>query len=146
MEAYMSKQSIKKEGLSVLIKKLDTVFSEFIRLRDCDDNGTVTCFVTGERVWWRDADAAHFIDRGIMTTRYDEINVHATTVDTNRFEDPYKHKEKYRRALISKYGMDEVHGLEKKSISLQKYVRSDLTWLIDHYSEKVKQLKKQKGL
>ncbi|HEY3405418.1 MAG TPA: recombination protein NinG [Ohtaekwangia sp.] len=142
----MIRTKSKPDSLSTLIKKLDTVFSEFIRLRDCDDKGTVTCFVTGERVWWRDSDAAHYIHRAAMTTRYDQMNVHATTKDTNQFEDPFQHEKKYREKMVSTYGLSTVTQLEQRGRELQKFMRHEILELIETYSEKVKQLKKQKGL
>lgn len=142
----MIRTKSKQDSLSTLIKKLDTVFSEFIRLRDCDDNGTVTCFVTGERVWWRDADAAHWIHRASMPTRFNEDNVHATTKDTNQFEDPYEHERKYTRAMLKQYGAFRLDVLRALAKGLQKYTRPEILSMIETYSEKVKQLKKQKHL
>lgn len=136
----------KQDSLSTLIKKLDTVFSEYIRLRDCDDNGTVTCFVTGERVWWRDADAAHWLGRSLMPVRFDERNVHATTKDTNQYEDPFEHGRKYDAAMKRHYQQCEVETLVLKSVSVQKFMRHEILELIETYTEKVKQLKKQKHL
>lgn len=136
----------KQKSLPVLIKELDTVFSQYIRLKECDNNGIVTCFVTGERVFWADADAAHFIPRANMATRFDEMNVHATTRDTNRYEDPYKHWEKYSIAIIRKYGKVGEAMLEAKRANLMKYSRVELDILISDYKEKVRQLRKDKGL
>lgn len=132
----------KLDSLSTLIKKMDDIFSDYIRLRDADNHGTVTCFITGERVWWRDADAAHFVGRSNMPTRYDEMNVHATTRDSNRF-DP-DHHTKYYLKMEEKYGWQVRQAIEQKGKSLMKFNRSDILEMMEEYSEKVAILKKQK--
>jgi hypothetical protein len=39
-----------------LINKLDTSFSEFIRLRDSDKNGVCKCITCGDFKHWQDCD------------------------------------------------------------------------------------------
>lgn len=134
----------KQKTLPGLIKELDTVFSQYIRLRDSDAGGTVTCFITGERIFWKDADAAHWIKRGNMSMRYNERNVHATTIESNRF-DP-DHDELYTRRMVDRYGIIGCGNLKMLSIGLQKFTRPELEEMISDYKEKVKQLRKDKGL
>jgi hypothetical protein len=134
----------KEKSLAILTKELDTVFSEFIRLRDADENGTVTCFVSGERIYWRDADAAHYHVRQHMGTRWDEMNVHACSVDSNRY-DP-DHHEKYEKKMVEKYTLHYVIILGWRSKSLLKPTRSDLEEMIEKYKSKVAELRKLKGL
>lgn len=137
------KTKTKEKTLSTLIKELDTVFSLFIRARDADNSGTVTCFVSKERVWWRDADAAHFVGRSKMPTRYNEMNVHACSKESNQY-DPDHHTKYYKR-------MDEFYGwrirqdLEALGNSLQKFTRPELEEMIIEYTEKTKEIRKSKG-
>ena len=130
--------------MSTLIKELDTVFSLYVKLRDCDSSGIVTCFVTGERIWYLDCDAAHFIPRAQMGTRWDEMNVHATSVDTNRFDD--NHFTDYWNALNKAYTWGQIKALQQRGRSLLKATRPELQDLIDLYKTKVAELRKQKGL
>lgn len=109
-----------------------------------DERGTITCFVTGERIHYKDSEAAHYVHRGNMATRWDEMNVHATTIESNRY-DP-KHQEQYREAMIFKYGLSQVQDIEARGKALLKWTRFELEEKIDFYREKVKELKKQKGL
>jgi hypothetical protein len=140
----MIKTRPQKKTTSQLIKELDEVFSLFVRLRDADRQGTVSCFVTGERIYYKDCDAAHFIDRAHMATRWDEMNVHAVTRDSNRY-DP-GHKEKYRTMMIVKYGLMKVAALDDKGRSLMKHTSHDLLGLIDLYKEEVKKLRALKKI
>jgi len=135
---------IKEKTLSNLIKELDLIFGTYIKLRDADGSGTVTCFVTGERVWWMDADAAHFMGRANMPTRYHEQNVHACTQDTNRYDSD--HMEKYAIAMLKKYGAEFSMRLAIESRKLQKFTRNEILDLIDLYTDKVKILRKEKGI
>jgi|SRR5688572_18769833 len=134
----------KTTSLPTLIKELDTVFSLFIRLRDADERGTVTCFVTGEKVWWKDSDAAHFIPRGIMPTRYNERNVHACTKESNQFDE--HHQAMYEKKMIEAYGHNFVIGLVMESRHLEKFMRHEIEEKIEHYKMQVSKLKKSKGL
>lgn len=36
--------------------KLDRIFSEYIRLRDADNNGYIRCISCGKIVFWKDTD------------------------------------------------------------------------------------------
>lgn len=132
--------------LSSLKNELDKVFSHYIKLRDANDQGTVTCFVTGEKVFWSDlnCEAMHYINRGNMATRWDEINVHAGTMQTNRFDND--HLVKYNNALYSRYPSKVVDDMLRRGRSLMKWTVPELQEKIFHYTERVKELRRQKGL
>jgi hypothetical protein len=140
----MIKTRPQKKTTSQLIKELDDVFSLFVRLRDSDSQGTVTGFITGERIWWRDCDAAHYCSRQHMATRYDEMNVHACSVDSNRYDQD--HLEKYGQALNKKYGWDEVLRLVNKSHQLTKFTAFELQEMIDRYKITVAELRRVKKI
>jgi hypothetical protein len=115
----------KTKTTSQLMKELDTVFSEFIRLRDCDHQGTVKCFVTGDKIWWKEADAAHWRPRQHMGTRWDERNVHACTPDSNRF-DP-NHLTDYDMAMIRNYSIETMSEIMDASKSIMKWTAAELS-------------------
>ena len=50
---------IKKPTRSKLVKKLDTVFSQYIRLKDSKD-GIGTCVTCGKQDHWKNLQAGHF--------------------------------------------------------------------------------------
>lgn len=62
---------------ATLVKKLDKVFSQYIRLRDALPNGTFRCISCGRIKPFEQADAGHFHSRRHMSTRFDELNVSA---------------------------------------------------------------------
>ncbi|MDD3404947.1 MAG: recombination protein NinG [Paludibacteraceae bacterium] len=59
------------------IKQLDCIFSEYIRLRDANRGGYVSCISCGARISWKNSDAGHYVPRGNMSLRFDEKNVNA---------------------------------------------------------------------
>lgn len=139
----MIKTRPQKKTTSQLIAELDTVFSQYCRLRDADKQGIVTCFVTGERIYFKDCDAAHFIDRAHMATRWDEMNVHACSRDSNRYDQD--HKSKYKLAMIRKYGNLAVVKLEHLGHSLMKFTSAELLEKLVYYRlecEELRALKK----
>lgn len=77
----------KPEKLSTLIKKLDKVFSQFIRLRDTDENGNGRCVTCNQPTTYREANAGHFIRRGRHATRWNEMNVNIQDVACNKYKD-----------------------------------------------------------
>jgi len=138
------KKNKPEKSLSMLVKELDTVFSLFIRLRDADHQGTVKCFVTGEKVWWKDAQAAHWIPRANMIMRWAEDNVHACTKESNQYDPNHIHE--YDKKMASTYSIYRIQVMRQTSKSLAKWTRPELEDLIDLYTDKVKELKKLKGL
>jgi len=127
-----------------LEKKLDRVFSEYIRLSAADDNGVVRCVTCGNYHHWKEVHCGHFIPRARKATRFDEMNCHPQCVRCN----VYRHGEPdiYRQKLIQMYGTLGVEGLENLARMGGSYDAYSLQILLDSYKEKVKQLKKEKGL
>lgn len=60
-----------------LRRKLDDVFSQYIRLRDAMPNGTFRCISCGQIKPLEQADCGHYFSRTHMATRYSEYNCHA---------------------------------------------------------------------
>lgn len=62
------------EGILDSIKELkldlDRVSSRYIRLRDMESDGKITCYCCGKRIKWQKAHCMHFADRDNMATRY----------------------------------------------------------------------------
>lgn len=135
------KTKVKTEKLGSLIKKLDTQVSLFVRLNAADQTGTISCVCCGSRVYWKDADCAHYRDRDNMATRFYLPNLGAADPNCNRF-DHYGHIQRWSDRLR----LHEMVDLETRSHSLYKYSRPELEEMIVEYTEKVKQLRKDKGL
>ena len=122
------------------LKKLDKVFSEYIRLRD-SIGGYFRCISCGKIKPYNQADCGHYHSRRHMATRFDEDNCNAECSYCNRFV--ADHLIGYRRNLIDKIGKDKFDMLEYKASQTKKWTDVELKYLIDLYKEKISQLKKK---
>ncbi len=123
--------------MSKLIKTLDEVFSRYIRRRDCP-NGIGRCISCGALVTYDTCDAGHYIGRAHLTTRWNEVNVHAQCRLCNRHK--YGNLKAYRCRLIEVYGADAVAKLEQMKHHTVHLRESDYRELIDYYKTKLNRL------
>lgn len=127
-----------------LIKKLDTVFSEYVRLRDSDVNGYCKCISCSTRKYYKEMDAGHYINRKHMSLRYDEVNVNAQCRSCNRFDEG--NIPAYGLALIHLYGKNIIERLLFKKNQVSKMSDGDGRLLLEHYKQEIKKLKSNKNL
>ncbi len=116
-----------------LIKKLDTVFSKYIRLRDADTEGYCRCSTCGEVHHWTKIQAGHFISRKHYATRWNEDNVHAQCVACNVF----RYGEQYKFSLY--LGDKLSKELLEKSRLIAKFTDIEIKEMIDDYNDRIKQ-------
>jgi hypothetical protein len=123
----------KKPSRKTIITKLDSIFSQYIRLR-YSKNEIATCVTCGKQDHWKKLQAGHFISRKHYATRFDEDNVQVQCSGCNVF----RYGEQY---LFSKYlGADLSEELLMKSRKIQKFTDSELLDMIELYNEKVNNL------
>ena len=127
---------------SKLIEKLDGVFSQYIRLRDSNQNGYCRCITCNKIDYWKDMQNGHFIPRQHMSTRFDErnCNVQCNTCNVGL----RGNLEVYATSLKQKYGDTIVDDLTRKKNETVHYSIPELKDLIKDYSSKVRNLKKEK--
>lgn len=133
-----------KRGKPNLVKKLDKVFSLYIRLRDAMPSGYVRCISCGHIKLFADVDCGHFHSRTHMATRFDEENCHAECRYCNRFS--ADHLIAYEKNLITKIGQNRVNLLNVRAHSTKHYLDSELESMIEHYKMEVKKLSTLKGI
>lgn len=141
----MSIPKIKKKrqpSVKTLKRKLDDVFSIYIRLRDSDVNGYCRCISCGKIQLWKDVDCGHFVNRSHMGTRYSERNCNAQCRSCNRFDEG--NNIGYSRGLIRKYGVKVLADLEVKKLTQAFMKPFDYEILIDHYKKEIKLLEENK--
>lgn len=126
------------KSLSSLIEDLDTVFSQYIRLKEADSNKGVACYTCGKKDHWKYMDASHFIPRSHMYTRFSETNVKPCCPECNRLKDG-------NLAAFGKHLEEDHPGsvelLQEQSRIIYKYTYQELKDMIISYSQKIKQLK-----
>lgn len=100
----------KNKTKPALVRKLDRVFSQWIRQRDADDTGFCTCITCGARAHWKRMHAGHYVPRHHMRCRWVAENVHAQCPRCNTFHGG--EPQAYRQAILNRYGKDAVERLE----------------------------------
>lgn len=123
------------------VRKLDTVFSKFIRLRDSKD-GYFICCSCGRYLPYEQADAGHFINRRFMATRWREDNVHAQCRSCNRFKEG--DAAGYALFMIRRYGEAKIELLHAMKNETAKFTDSEVDLLIDDYKKKAKDLTEER--
>lgn len=121
-------------------KKLWPVFSEFIRLRDADENGMCSCFTCGLMRHWKQMDCGHGLGRQHKSTKYHEKNNHAQCKRCNGFEGGMR--ERYKENVDKKYGKGTWDLLEMMSRKPSKWGVFEIEQLIIYYKKEVEKLKK----
>ena len=120
-----------KQSNAALKKKLDSVFSLFIRHRDQG-----VCYTCGVQKMPSEMQCGHYVSRTKLALRWNEDNCHCQCYACNCM----KHGDliTYREHLVKDYGMDFVLQLENSRFETVKH---DAEWyhkMIDHYRERLK--------
>lgn len=133
----------KVETRSQLVKKLDTVYSQYIRLKKSDKNGYCTCITCGGRFYWKDIQNGHYVSRGKYPTRWLDMNCHPQCMRDNVFlRGMYI---EYTMFMIDTYGRDAVDALLKLSTETHKIPTAELKDKITYYKTEVSRLLTTKG-
>lgn len=127
-----------------LTKKLDKVFSAYIRLRDAMPSGYFRCISCGQIKPFEQADCGHFFSRKNMSVRFDEDDCHAECKFCNRVSSD--HLIAYQANLIRKIGMQRFELLSAKSHQSKHWSDFELEAMIKHYRAEVKRLSSLKGI
>lgn len=124
----------KKPTKSKLVKKLDIVFSRWVRLSNSDDKGYCECVTCNKKVHWYDIQAGHFMSRRHYSTRWDQDNVKPQCKACNIFGQG----KQYEYSIY--LGKSVSDDLLAKSRQLVKYSVVDLQNMIDFYTNELKAL------
>lgn len=126
-----------KLALRPLIRKLDKVFSEYIRRRDAV-NGYASCFTCGTARPWKEMHAGHYVNRDRMNTRWEEQNVHVQCPSCNTFHEG--RKPEYTLFLQGRYGPDIIEKLVRAGKQVKRWDATQLRALIHYYQDKLKEM------
>jgi hypothetical protein len=125
----------KKPNRKLLVKKLDTIFSEYIRRRYAK-NDIAECVTCGKQDHWKKLQAGHFMSRKHYSTRWDERNVEVQCQGCN----VWRYGEQYKFSLH--LGTELSEELLIKSRQIEKFSNADLVMMYETYKQKVKDLDK----
>lgn len=118
----------KKPSRKTLIKKLDAIVSQYVRMRDkkcicCGTTENLTC--------------GHLFSRVSYSTRWEEMNVHAQCTGCNLKHEYNPHI--MTIAFIKKYGQERYEKLLELHVKPKKFKDADLQELIQYYQFLIKQ-------
>lgn len=120
----------KKVTRTSLIKKLDTVFSIYIRRRYAV-NDIAQCVTCGKKDHWSKLQCGHFMSRKHISTRWNEDNCQVQCAGCNVF----RYGEQY---LFSQYLGDKLaQELHKQSKEICKFTDVELQDMIAHYTYQI---------
>lgn len=120
---------MRKPSRKALVRKLDNVFSEFIRKRDKH------CVVCGTR---ENLTCGHLFSRIAYSTRWDEMNAFGQCMGCNlRHEhDAYP----FTKWFIGRFGQDRWDDLHRQYSAIRKFSNQDLQALTMHFETKTETL------
>lgn len=134
----------RQASIQTLTKKLDVIYSKYIRLRDAMEGGSTRCISCGQIKPFDKMDCGHFHSRTHKSTRWDEDNTHSECSFCNRFRSD--HMIGYRENLIRKIGLKRFELLNWKAHQTKKWSCFELEELIKYYTILVDKLSKEKGI
>tara|TARA_R110000765_G_scaffold184249_1_gene290054 strand:+ start:1966 stop:2361 length:396 start_codon:yes stop_codon:yes gene_type:complete len=128
----------KKISRSKVVKKLDTIFSQYIRKKNTDQE-KATCFTCGKVDEWKNLQCGHFQSRRHYSTRWDEVNCQVQCAGCNVFK--YGEQYKFSIALDTKFGSGTAQGLSIKAQTQKKIETFELLEKIKYYQQLFDNLK-----
>jgi 5-methylcytosine-specific restriction endonuclease McrA len=114
-----------------IVKKLDTLFSLYIRKRYADENGMTKCFTCGKVDHTSKLHAGHFQSRKHYATRWNEINVQVQCPKCNLFGQGEQYT--FGVKLDEEYGKGTADMLINEARNTVKLSNDDLKELIEKY-------------
>ena len=128
----------KKPSRKSIVKKLDKVFSQYIRRRFAV-NEIAKCVTCGKQAHWKELQAGHFMSRKHYSTRWDETNVQVQCSGCNVFR--YGEQFKFGMYLEDAYGKGTAESLQNKSREIAKFSDIHLKEMIEYYNKLLTNLK-----
>lgn len=129
----------KKPTLRSVKAKCWKVFSEYIRRKDADEDGTAYCFTCGSPKFWKELHAGHFIGGRTNAVLFNEEIVKPQCLTCNVFlggnYGPYTLK------MLDLHGREKVEEFMALKHKPMKYMRTDIEELICCYKQKLELLK-----
>ena len=124
----------KKLTRSKLVKKLDTIFSQYIRQKN-SLNEIANCFTCGKKDHWKKLQNGHFQSRKHYATRWDEQNCQVQCAGCNVFR--YGEQFLFAKYLDERFYAGLSDELYFKSKQIVKFTNSEIEDMILKYKKLV---------
>lgn len=126
--------------LKSLEKKLDKVCSLYVRMKDADEGGTVSCVSCRKLMHWKDADCGHWIKRQHRGTRWDLRNLGVQCGRCNRYMGG--NMDEMAAHILRTHGADAIEEMLAMKRAPVKHTRTDLEEMIALYQSKLAELER----
>lgn len=140
---FKNRPSVKTERQK-LITKLDLLFSEYIRIRNCDDKGNVNCITCGDQYHWTDVQCGHYVKRANMATRYHLENCGEQCATCNCAKDGME--DEHWNYINQTYGPGTADKLERLGRDEAHFSEHELHGMIEELKKELKAVKIEKGM
>lgn len=123
-----------------IIKKLDKVFSEYVRKKHANKLGYVKCYTCDKKAYWKGEGMqnGHFISRSSRALRWDEDNCRPQCYACNCMK--YGQQYIFAQNLNKEFGYDKADELLQQSRKIVKHTDAELLEKIEFYKEKLKDM------
>jgi len=128
----------KKPTLRSLKARAWKLFSEWIRRKDADQGGTVSCYTCGKLMFWKEAHAGHAIPGRHNAVLLDPEIVRPQCPRDNLFLGG--RYEIFATKLIKEKGMEWWEAKLEGARAIVKLTRGDYEALISSYKQKLEEL------
>lgn len=132
------KTKTKKPTRWKLVKKLDSVFSQYIRLKYSNPKWMCQCYTCGDIHHWKEIQNGHWLSRRYYRYRRDETNTHPQCVKCNIFLSG--NQILYTRKMIDNHWRNLVDEMIDKKDEIYKVSTDELNNMIDKYKLLVEEL------
>jgi hypothetical protein len=134
----------KAESIGVLTKKLDRIFSVFVRLSGTQETGSCTCFTCSKVLHWREIQCGHFQSRRYYSTRFHELNCKPQCYGCNIGLSGAQYT--FGINLDKLHGQGTADSMVRLSKEVKKFTSEEMMALIEHYEKEVSELRKTLNL
>lgn len=114
-----------------LIKKIDRLFSRYIRQKHANFGGWVECVTCGLSLPWEDSQAGHFVKRGHAATRWDERNVAPQCPRCNLYLNGAQ--DEFAAYIVRTYGETALHELLRLKRTEKRWTMAELRGLSEQF-------------
>ena len=123
-----------------IVKKLDTVFSEYIRRKYADRQGYVKCYTCDKKAYWRGEGIqnGHFISRASRALRWSEYNCRPQCYQCNCMR--YGQNYLFAMNLNKEFGYDKAAELLQQSRQIVKHTDAELLEKIEYFKDQIDKL------
>lgn len=134
----MKQKKTKKPSINTLKRKLDELWSQWVRRSRANPDGIVACCSCGRPYPWNEMDCGHFVSRNHNAGRYDPRNTNPQCKKCNRFREG--NKAGYAVFLQKKYGPEVIEELNKLQYTIKRFEVDELQAMIRETRDSLKGL------